>query len=176
MHERGTRFRIKDAFNLLVVSCFILIVMHLVGLSPVWSVAALAAFGLGMMAVVSLVACDWDLAQCLGVWRFVLFECPSDWILEKLSRPLTSDPESQAKRLSDVLQIPLVDAELKLELSGAFFCPTDNPELNGEALDLFLAPAPHNESWRTRAGECCQKLRALEQERPARVRPTPQRA
>jgi len=150
--------------------------MHVVGLSWVWSVAALATFWFGMMAVVSLMICEWDLAECLGVWQFVLFERPYDWLLEKFSRPLKSDPESQAKRLSDVLQIPLVDAELKLELSGAFFRPTDNPELNGEALDLFLAPAPHNETWRTRAGDCCQRLRALEQKLPALVRSTPQRA
>jgi hypothetical protein len=150
--------------------------MHVVGLSWVWSVAALAAFWFGMMAVVSLMVCEWDWAECLGVWQFVLFECPFDWLLEKCSRPQKADPESQAKRLSDVLQIPLVDAALKLELGGAFFRPTDNPELNGEALDLFLAPAPHNETWRTRAGECCQKLRALNRRQSARVPSAPQRA
>ena len=150
--------------------------MHVVELSWLWSVAALAAFWFGMIAAVSLMVCQWDLAQCLGVWQFVLFEGPYRLFRERFTRPLKTDPESQAKRLSDVLQIPLVDAELALELSEAFFRPTDNPELNGEALDLFLTPAPHNETWRTRAGECCRKLRALEQNRPALVRSTPQRA
>jgi hypothetical protein len=69
---------------------------------------------------------------------------------------------SNAKQLSDVMQIPIVDAELSLELSHAFFHPTRDAELNGEAIGLLCAPLPHNETWRVRASECCRKLRALD--------------
>jgi hypothetical protein len=101
----------------------------------------------GLMAMMSLIECKWNLGQ---------------WLAEKFSNPLDADPINEAQELSIVLQIPIVDAELTLELSRVYFRPTDNAKLNSEALELFLAPAPHNESWRTRAGECCHKLRALE--------------
>jgi hypothetical protein len=91
------------------------------------------------------------------------------WLRNKFASAHRADPINQAKQLSLVLQIPIVDAELTLELSRAFFHPTDNPELNSEAVELFLASCPRNQTWRTRAGECCRKLRALELSPTAKV-------
>jgi hypothetical protein len=146
--------------------------MHFEGLSWGWSATALVACWLAMMLGVSLAASEWDVCECLGVWQFVLFRGPYGWLLGKFSGRRESDPESQAQQLSRVLQIPIVDAELTLELSQAFFNQTDDAELNGEAVELFLAPAPRNDAWRKRADACCQKLRALKHELPILVHST----
>ncbi|HET6325177.1 MAG TPA: hypothetical protein VFG04_10925 [Planctomycetaceae bacterium] len=71
------------------------------------------------------------------------------------------DSQPTAKDLSDVLQIPIVDAELSLELSEAFFHPTDDPQLNGEAVGLLCTSTPRNETWRAQASECCRRLKEL---------------
>jgi hypothetical protein len=149
--------------------------MHFDGL--VWpSAVTLVACWIALLFGVSLAASEWDLAECLGAWRFVLFRGPFDWLRERFSGRRQSDPESQAKQLSDVLQIPIVDAELTLQLSDAFFHHSGDPELNDEAAELFLAPAPRNDTWRKRADACCQKLRALKEDRPTLVRSAAERA
>jgi len=84
-----------------------------------------------------------------------------DWLLAKSPRLELEEQRSKAKQLSDVLQIPIIDAELSLELSNAFFHPTRDPALNSEAIELLCTPPPHNETWRARAGACCLRLRAL---------------
>jgi len=179
MNERDHRFRNKEiAFNFLPCSLVMLAGMYFLGLSWVWSIAAVAAFWLALMVVTSLIECKGDLAEFLENWRFVLFEWPCDLIRGGLdwfsTSPLRSETlpgrQAQAKLLSDVLRIPIGDAELSLELSDAFFHPTDNPELNGEAMGLLVAPAPHNETWRARALECCRKLRQSSPERAGSAR------
>ena len=105
------------------------------------------------------------LLRLIWVW---LFQRPSDlaregvdWLRANSQRSALPKHRSSAQQLSDVLQIPIVDAELSLELSDAFFHPTRDHELNQEALELLCAPPPHNEIWRARADECCRNLRAL---------------
>jgi hypothetical protein len=121
--------------------------------------AAMALLWLAIIAVISLIESKGNVAACLDVWRFAFFSA-----LERLKEAFAasqrkSDARATAKQLSDVLQIPLVDAELALELSGAFFHPTNDPELNGEAAELLFAPTPRNETWRAQASACCRKLR-----------------
>jgi hypothetical protein len=134
--------------------------MQLLGSDLVWSIAVVAAFWFALIAVISLIQSKWDVAECLVVWRFALLGTGRR--LKELVSGSQTMPDSQAtaKQLSDVLQIPIVDAELSLQLSGAFFDQTNDPELNGEAVDLLFSPTARNETWRARASECCRKLRA----------------
>jgi hypothetical protein len=137
---------------------FILVGMPLLELSWVWSMAAAAVIWFAFVALISLIGSKGNVAECVDVWRFALVEA-FERLMEAVPRAQTkSDARATAKQLSDVLQIPIVDAELALELSGAFFHPTDDAELNGEAVELLIA-TPRNESWRTQASECCRKLR-----------------
>jgi hypothetical protein len=142
--------------------------MHLLGLSGIWSFAAvsfaavsfaavaLSAFAL--IAVSSLIESKGDVGECLDVWRFAFFE-GFEWLAQKFRvRQQEPDSRAAAKQLSDVLQIPLIDAELSMELCRAFFNPTGDPRLNSEAIELLSAPTPRNEAWRARASECCQRL------------------
>jgi hypothetical protein len=136
-----------------------------------WPIAAAAAIWCLLVAVISLIECKGDLTQFFLTWRIALLERPwaaacegYDWLKEKLSGPdRQQEQQVQAQQLSEVLQIPIVDAELSLELSNAFFQPTADQKLNGEAVELLFATTPRNETWRARAGECCQKLRAVKQ-------------
>jgi hypothetical protein len=137
--------------------------MHLPGLSWDWSFAAVsfaavALSGFALIAVSSLIESKGDVGQCLDVWRFAFVE-GFEWLAQNFrGRQREPDPRAAAKQLSDVLQIPMIDAELSLELSRAFFNPTGDPSLNGEAIALLSAPTPRNEAWRARASECCQRL------------------
>jgi hypothetical protein len=134
--------------------------MQLLELNWAWSFAAVALSWLTLMVVTSLVASKGNVADCLGVWRFALFEG-----FERLAqtfrgpRPMP-DARAAAKQLSDVLQIPMIDAELSLELSRVVFDPTGDPRLNSEAVELLRAPIPRNETWRARASECSNRLSA----------------
>jgi hypothetical protein len=133
--------------------------MQFLGVDWVWSITAVAVIWFALIAVISLIESRWNVAECLDDWRFALFEG-----LEYLKRRFVGSEEkpdtgATARQLSAVLQIPLIDAELSLELSGAFFHPTDDAELNGEAVELLFAPTPRNESWRAQASECCRSLR-----------------
>lgn len=134
--------------------------MHLPELSWVWSFAAVAFSCFALMAAVSLIETKGNVAECLGVWRFVVFEAVA-WLAQRFRGPQSKpDARAAAKQLSDVLQIPLIDAELSLELSKAFFDPTGDPRLNSEAVELLRTPTPRNATWRARASECCQRLSA----------------
>ncbi len=121
--------------------------------------AVVAILWFAFIAAISLIESKGNLAECLAVWRFVLRGTGRR--LKELVTGSQKMPDSQAtaKQLSDVLQIPIVDAELSLQLSGAFFEPTNDPKLNDEAVDLLFSPPPRNEIWRARASECCRKLR-----------------
>jgi hypothetical protein len=134
--------------------------MHLLGLSSVGSFAAVALSSFAMIAAISLIESKGDVGECLGVWRCAFFEGFA-WLAEKLRGP-RQEPDSRAtaKQLSDVLQIPMIDAELSLELSRAFFNPTGDPSLDSEAVALLSAPTPRNETWRARASDCCRRLSA----------------
>jgi hypothetical protein len=146
--------------------------MHLLGLAGTGFIAAVAGFWAIAVIGLSLVECGGNLGRLLGTWRFVLFERPVQLVREAVDwfRAVFLGPERQrerhatAKDLSDVLQIPIVDAELSLELSEAFFHPTDDPQLNGEAVGLLFASNPRNETWRTQASECCRRLKELSRE------------
>jgi hypothetical protein len=132
--------------------------MHLPELSWVWSFAAVALSWFALIAVISLVESKGDVGECLSVWRVPFFE-GFEWLAQMLRGPHQKpDARATAKQLSDVLQIPMIDAELSLELSKAFFTPTGDPTLNSEAIELLSAPVPRNETWRARASECCQRL------------------
>lgn len=135
--------------------------MHLPELNWVWSIAAVGAAWLALMAVISLIAAKGNVARCLRVWRFVIFEA-CEWLVQRIrgSRQRTDD-RAMARQLSGVLQIPLIDAELSLGLSTAVFEPSRDPRLNNEAIELLRAPLPRNQAWRARASECCQRLSAL---------------
>jgi hypothetical protein len=136
--------------------------MDLSELSWGWSFAVVALCWLALMAGVSLVVSKGNVAQCLRVWRFVLFE-GFEWLVETFRGPRQQpDPRATARQLSDVLQIPMIDAELSLELSRAFFEPSGDPHLNSEAMELLRAPIPRNQAWRARASECLQRLSALD--------------
>jgi hypothetical protein len=150
--------------------------MHLLGISWDWSiatessgvgssgagssavesfaVAGLCAFAL--MAVIGLVESRGNVGECLRVWRFAFFK-GFEWLAQKLLGP-RPDARVTAEQLSDVLQMPMIDAELSLELSRAFFDPTGDASLNNEAVALLSAPTPRNETWRARARACCERL------------------
>jgi hypothetical protein len=134
--------------------------MHLLELNWAGSLAAVALSWLTLMVVTSLVATKGNVADCLRVWRFALFEG-----FERLAQTFRGprpkpDARVAAKQLSDVLHIPMIDAELSLELSRVFFDPTGDPRLNSEAIELLRAPIPRNETWRARASECSKRLSA----------------
>jgi hypothetical protein len=160
-------------FDISVGRPFMLRGMHVLAANWAWSIAAAAASWCLLVAAISLIECKGDLAQFLVTWRLALFERPRvaasggfNWLMEKLSGPDRRQEQQvqvQAQQLSAVLQIPIVDAELALELSNAFFQPTADANLNGEALALLFTTTPRNETWRARAGECCEKLRAVKQ-------------
>jgi hypothetical protein len=137
--------------------------MHLLELNGAWSFApvslvAVALSWLTLMVVISLVACKGNVAECLGLWR-IAFSQGFERLARRFRGPQPKpDSRAAAKQLSDVLQIPLIDAELSLELSRAFFDPSGDPRLNSEALELLRAPLPRNETWRSRASECSKRL------------------
>ncbi len=134
--------------------------MHLPELNWIWSFAAVALSLFALNAVISLIASKGDVRQCLGVWRFVCLEGFGRLTQAFRGPQPEPDPLATARQLSDVLQIPLIDAELSLGLSRAFFNPTGDLSLNSEAVELLRAPTPRNETWRARASECCQRLSA----------------
>ncbi len=141
--------------------------MHFLGLAGTGFMAAVAGFWAIAVVGLSLAESGGDLGRFLATWRFVFFEWPMQRVsggregLKAMFLGGERHRERQvtAKDLSDVLQIPIVDAELSLELSEAFFHPTDDPQLNERAVGLLLASSPRNETWRTQASECCQKLK-----------------
>lgn len=147
--------------------------MHLLGPGGTAFLATVA--GIWAIAVVglSLVESRGNLGRLLETWRFVLCAWPThllgegvDWCRAVFLGPERQpDSQAMAQDLSDVLQIPMVDAELSLELSEAFFHPTDDPQLNGEAVGLLFASSPRNETWRTQASECCRRLKELSRTR-----------
>ena len=146
--------------------------MHLLELAETGFIAAVAGFWAVAVVGLSLVECRGNIGRLIGTWRCALFERPVQLIGEGVDwfRAVFLGPERQrerqatAKDLSDVLQIPIVDAELSLELSEAFFQPTDDPQLNGEAVGLLFASSPRNETWRAQASECCRRLKELSRE------------
>ena|ERR1700733_9596580 len=158
-------------FDISVGRPFMLRGMHFPAVNWAWSIAAVAAIWCLLVAVISLIECKGDLAAFFTTWRSAPFGRPwvaacegFDWLSGRFSGPdRQREQRAQAEQLSEVLQIPIVDAELSLELSNAFFQPTADANLNGEALELLFATTPRNETWRARAGECCQKLRAVKQ-------------
>jgi hypothetical protein len=158
-------------FDISVGRPFMLGGMDFLAANWAWSIAAVAAIWCVLVAAISLIECKGDLAQFFITWRLALFERPwaaasggFKWLREKVSGPdRRQEQQVQAQQLSEVLQIPIVDAELALELSSAFFQPTADANLNGEALELLFTTTPRNETWRARAGECCEKLRAVKQ-------------
>jgi hypothetical protein len=134
--------------------------MHLPELNWLWPFAVVALSFFALNAVISLIASKGDVRQCLGVWRFVCFEGFGRLTQVFRGPQPEPDPLAAARQLSDVLQIPIIDAELSLELSRAFFNPTGDPSVNTEAIELLRASTPRNETWRARASECCRRLSA----------------
>jgi hypothetical protein len=136
------------------------------GLSGTAFLTGMAGFWLLAVIGLSLAESGGDLHRLLSTWRFVFFEGPvrlvrggADWLQSVfLGAEPQSDSQAMAQDLSDVLQVPVVDAELLLELSEAFFHPTDDPQLNQEAVELLSTANPRNETWRAQATECCRKL------------------
>ncbi len=143
--------------------------MHFLGLGQTAFAATVAIFWVIAVVGLSLLECGRDLGTFLATWRFVLFEGPVRLVRDALDglRTLFLGAERPPARhmtaqdLSEVLQIPLVDAELSLELSEAFLNPTDDPQLNDEAVGLLRAARPRDETWRVQASECCRRLREL---------------
>jgi len=133
--------------------------MRLLGLDSVWLMAA-AGVWLALAVLLFSMQTKGNVAECLSIWRFAAVGSLR-WLRGLVSGShQVPDAQATARQLSDVLQIPLVDAELSLQLSGAFFNPTADAKLNGEAVDLLCSSAPRNETWRAQASECCRKLEA----------------
>jgi hypothetical protein len=143
--------------------------MHFLGVGGTAFLATVATCWVIAGVGLSLVECGRDRGRLLSNWRFACFEGPVRLVRERVDwlwamffgSARQRDSQPTAKDLSDVLQIPIVDAELSLELSEAFFHPTDDPQLNGEAVGLLCTSTPRNETWRAQASECCRRLKEL---------------